>query len=105
MESLHAQDPQPQRDSGVYVLQARDPTPLENRGAILQLNRQIMKVSGSDGVNMEEFLIDIFKSKRKSSYTLILEVEEPTSFQKVVDLPNHKEWKDTMKDEMDSMHY
>jgi len=32
-----------------------------------------------------------------------LKVEEPTSFQEAVDLPNHKEWMDAMKDEMDSM--
>jgi len=32
-----------------------------------------------------------------------LEVDEPTSFQEAVDSPNHKEWMDAMKDEMDSM--
>jgi len=33
----------------------------------------------------------------------LLEVDELTSFKEAVDSPNHKEWMDTMKDEMDSM--
>ena len=32
-----------------------------------------------------------------------LKVEEPTCFQEVVDLPNHKEWMDGMRDEIDSI--
>jgi len=32
-----------------------------------------------------------------------LEVEEPTSYQKAIDLPNHKEWLDSIRDEMDLM--
>jgi len=32
-----------------------------------------------------------------------LEVEEPTSYQEAIDSPNHKEWMDAMRDEMDSM--
>ena len=33
-----------------------------------------------------------------------LEVEKPTSYQEAIDSsPNHKEWMDTMRDEMNSM--
>jgi len=32
-----------------------------------------------------------------------LEIEEHTSFQKAIDSPNHKEWMEAMRDEMDSM--
>jgi len=32
-----------------------------------------------------------------------LELEEPTSFQEAIDSPNHKEWMEAMRDEMDSM--
>jgi len=32
-----------------------------------------------------------------------LEIEEPTSFQEAIDSPNHKEWMEAMRDEMDSM--
>jgi len=31
------------------------------------------------------------------------EIEEPTSYQEVIDLPNPKEWMDAIRDEMDSM--
>jgi len=51
-------------------------------------------------VNVEEFLHDIFKLKRKLSYAL-LEVEELTSFQETIDSTNHREWMDAMRDEMD----
>ena len=44
---------------------------LEKGGAILQLDKQMMKVLGSEGVNVEEFLVDSFKSRRKSSYALL----------------------------------
>jgi len=40
-------------------------------GGIPQLDRQIMKALGSEGVNMEEFLVDISKSKMKSSCALL----------------------------------
>ena len=43
---------------------------LEKGGGIPRLDRQIMKALGSEGVNVEEFLIDISKSKMKSSYAL-----------------------------------
>ena len=32
-----------------------------------------------------------------------LEIDEPTSFQEAIDSPNHKEWMEAMRDEMDSM--
>jgi len=44
---------------------------LEQGGGIPQLDRKIMKVLGFEGVNVEEFLVDIFKSKMKSSYALL----------------------------------
>ena len=40
-------------------------------GGIPQLDRQIMKALGYEGVNVEEFLVDIFKSKTKSSYAFL----------------------------------
>jgi len=43
---------------------------LEKGRSILQLDRQIMKDLGSEGVNVEEFLIDVSKLKMKSSYAL-----------------------------------
>ena len=76
---------------------------LEKGGGILQLNRQIMKVPGSEGVNREEFLIDIFQIEDEVFLCTPLKVEEPTSFQEAVDCPNHKEWMNSMKDEIDSM--
>ena len=32
-----------------------------------------------------------------------LEINEPTTFQEVVDSPNHKEWMEIMRDKMDSV--
>ena len=43
---------------------------LEKGEAIPQIDRQIMKVPGRKGVNDEEFLVNISKSKMKSSYAL-----------------------------------
>jgi len=43
---------------------------LSERGVMPHLSRQTMKVLGSEGVRVEEFLYDISKSKRKYSYTL-----------------------------------
>ena len=51
---------------------------------------------------MKEFIGDIFKLKRKYSCAL-LEIKELTSFQDVIDSPNHKEWMEAMSDEMNSM--
>jgi len=39
-------------------------------GEAPQLDRKIMKVPKFKGVNVKEFLTDVFKSKRKSSYIL-----------------------------------
>ena len=44
---------------------------LEKGGGIPQLDRQIMKVLGSKGVNLEEFLVDISKSKMSCSYAFL----------------------------------
>jgi len=43
---------------------------LEKGGGIPQLDGQIMKNLGFEGVNVEEFLIETSKSKMKSSYAL-----------------------------------
>jgi len=43
---------------------------LEEGGGILQLDRKIMKVLGYEGVNVKEFFVDIFKSKKKFSFAL-----------------------------------
>ena len=43
---------------------------LEKGGGNLQLDRKIIKAPGSEGVNMEEFLVDTSKSTMKSSYAL-----------------------------------
>jgi len=32
-----------------------------------------------------------------------LEIEAPTSYVEAIDSPNHKEWMDAMRDELDSM--
>jgi len=57
-----------------------------------------MKALGSKGVNAEEFLV-----KDEVFLCTLLEVDEPTSFKEAIDSPNHKEWMDAMKDEIDSM--
>jgi len=44
---------------------------LEKGGGNFQLDRKIMKALRSEGVNVEEFLIDTSKSRMKSSYTLL----------------------------------
>ena len=45
----------------------------------------------------------IFSIEQEIFLCTPLEVEEPTTFQEAVDSPNHKEWMDAIKDEMDSM--
>ena len=45
--------------------------PLGKGGGNLQLDRTIMKALGSEGVNVEEFLVDTSKSRTKSSYALL----------------------------------
>ena len=71
VESPHAQDPTPQRDSGSNAPQVRAPTPLSERGRDSQLDMQTIKALGSEGMNVEEFLVDIFESKMKSSCALL----------------------------------
>jgi len=72
---------------GVIFHKIGTPHLLEKGEGILQLHRQIKKVSGSEGVNVEEFLVDIFKSKRKS---FDLPMQEPIPFQEEIDTLNHK---------------
>jgi len=57
-----------------------------------------MKVSGFEGLNVDQFLIDIFKSKRKSSYIFPYNLKNLPP-----DSPSHKEWIDDIRDKMDSM--
>ena len=56
---------------GVFLRKLRSLHLLEKGGGIPQLDRQIIKVLESEGVNREEFLVDISKSKIKSSYALL----------------------------------
>jgi len=44
-----------------------------------------------------------FQIKEKIFLCTPLEVEKPTSFQEAVDSPNHEEWMDAIRDEMNSM--
>jgi len=55
---------------GVLPHMLRVPRLSETGRGIPQLGRQTMKVPGSEGVSVEEFLDDISKSKRKYSYAL-----------------------------------
>ena len=64
---------------------------LEKGGGIFHIGRQIMKVPGSQELSMDEFLDDIFKSKRKYSYAHPLGIEGSTSCQETVGSPNYKE--------------
>jgi len=50
---------------GVILHMLKVPHLLEKEGGMPHPGRQIMKVPGSEGVSVEEFLDDIFKSKRK----------------------------------------
>jgi len=68
--SPHVQNLIPRRDRGSDSPRLGLVHLLGKGGRIARLDRQIMKVLGSEGVNMKEFLVDIFKSKGKSSYTL-----------------------------------
>jgi len=52
------------------------PLPLREREGISHLDRQIMKVPGSQELSMEEFFDNIFKSKRKYSYALFWELRD-----------------------------
>ena len=63
---------------------------LEKGGGIPQLDRQIMKVPKFEGVNRSTRLY--FQAEEKIFLCTPLEVEEPTSFQEVVNSSNHKEW-------------
>jgi len=44
-----------------------------------------------------------FKIEEKIFLCIPLEIEEPTSYQEAIDSPNHKEWMDAIRDEMDSI--
>jgi len=71
VESPHAQDPTPQRDSGSILHKLGLLHLLEKGGEIPQLDKQIMKVLKSKGGNVEDFFVDIFKSKMKSPDALL----------------------------------
>ena len=80
----------------------RIPHLLVKGGGIPDLGRQIMKVLGSEGVSMKEFFDNISKSNEIFLFTP-LEVKGPTTYQDEIGSPNHKEWMDAIRDEMDSM--
>jgi len=70
VKSSHAQDPMPQTDCGSIFPQARVLTPLRKRGrnsSARQTNNEGPRIPSSE---RGEFLVDISKSKMKSSYAL-----------------------------------
>jgi len=94
VKSPHTKDPTSQRDNGsgspqarflhllekgegipeivgVFLHKSAFPHLFEKQTGISYLDGQIMKVPRSERVNGEEFLVDISKSKMKSSYALI----------------------------------
>jgi len=102
VESPHAQDPTPQRDSGSISPQVRVPTPLRERGRdspARQANNKGLRFRRSEHRRVPR---RCFQIEEEVFLCTPLEVDEPTSFKEAVDSPNHKEWIDTMKDAMDS---
>jgi len=55
------------------------------------LNEEMIKVLSCEGMSVKKFLNDIFKSKRKYSYTLHGRWRSLPLFEEVVDSLNHKE--------------
>jgi len=103
VESPHAQDPMPQRDSGSNSPQARVPTPLRKRGRespARQANNKGPRIRRSERGRIPR---RYFQIEDEVFLCTRIKVDEPTSFKEAVDSPNHKEWMDVMKDEMDSM--
>ena len=62
--------PPPMESGSNFLHVLRIPYLLEKGGGIYHLGTLIMKVPGSKGVGMKEFLDDISKLKRMYSYTL-----------------------------------
>ena len=54
-------------------------------------------------MSAEEFFNGFFQIKEDNFFCVPLEIEEPTSYVEAIDSPNHKEWMDAMRDELDSM--
>ena len=101
VESPHAQDSMPQRDSGSICPQARVPTPLRQRrmdSPARQANNEGPRIRRSE---RGRILRRYFQIGDEVFLCTPLEVDEPTSFKEAVDSPNHEEWMDAMKDEMD----
>jgi len=67
-----------------------------------QLDRQIIKVLGSEGEH-GRISRRYFQIERKIFLYTPLKVEIPTFFQEAVNSPNHKEWIDVIRDEIDSI--
>jgi len=103
VESPHTQDPTPQRDSGSNPPQVRVATPLRERGMdspVRQVNNEGPRIRrGEPGRIPRRY----FQIEDDVFLCTPLEVDEPTSFKEAVDSPNHKEWMNAIKDEMDSM--
>jgi len=91
------------RDSGSDSPNAQGPHLLEKGRGMPHPGRQTIEVPGSDRVSVEEFFNGISKSKIKIFLRTPSKVKEPTSYEEAIDSPNHKEWMDAMRDEMDSM--
>jgi len=99
VESPHAQDPTPQRDSRSNSTQARVPAPLRERerdSPARQANDKGPRIQRSERRRISR---RYFQIEDEVFLCTPLEVDEPTSFKEAVDLPNYKEWMDTMKDE------
>ena len=103
MENPHAQGPTPQWDSESNSPQARVLTPLRERGReslARQANNEGPRIRRSERGRIP---CRYFQIEDEVFLCTPLEVDEPTTFKEAVDSPNHKEWMDTMEDEMDSM--
>ena len=97
------QNPTTQRDGRRDSLQTKGPTPLRERGEILssrQENDEGPKIQRNEQGRIPQWY---FQIEEEIFLCNPLKVEESTSFQEAVDSPNHIEWVDAMKDEMDSM--
>ena len=97
-ESPHAHDSTPQSDSESVSLQVRVPTTLRERGRdfpIRQTNNEGLKIQRSKYGRISR---RYFQIEEEILLCNPLDVEEPISFQEAVNLPNHKEWMDAMKE-------
>jgi len=80
-----------------------DSTPLEDRGSGSSLTQQTNVGPSLGRSEHGKIPRRYFQIEEEIFLCTPLEVDEPTSFQQAIDLPNSKEWMDAMRDEMDSM--